>query len=163
MMPPDLRRLGLPTRSKFTDEHHIMRVSHGNWDPSHLAECQFNRKLVTHLRFSHGDLELVLSFIVADERTFLYSSPGANRHLFPRLLGAKVSSYATSSIPGYLGLGAIGVEKPGAHICILRGKEPLHTVGAYTCMPVANASAEACYIRRIMHAINDYVVISSGF
>src|SRR5207245_1087718 len=162
MMPPDLRRLGLPTRTKFTDEHHIMRVSHRNWNPPHLAKSQFNRKLVTHLRFSHGDLELELSFIVTGKRTFFYSSPGANRHLLSGLLGAKVSSYATGSISGYFGLCAVGVKQPGAQICILRGKEPLHTIGAYACMPVANAPAEACHIGRSMHAINDEEVISAG-
>src|SRR5438105_15285508 len=104
MMPPDLRRLGLPTRSKFTDEHHIMRVSHRNWDPSHLAECQFNRKLIAHLRFSHGDLELELSFIVTTQRTFFYSTPGPNRHRVLGLFGARVSCDAASSVAGYCGI-----------------------------------------------------------
>src|SRR3954462_3873316 len=49
---PDLGRLSLPSRSKFGDKHHEMRVPHGDRDAAHLAEGKLDGKLVAHLRLA---------------------------------------------------------------------------------------------------------------
>src|SRR6266481_1855602 len=47
MMAAYFSRLGLPTRRVFLREHDVVRVTHGDRNSPHLAECQLDGKFVS--------------------------------------------------------------------------------------------------------------------
>ena len=59
MMAADFCRLRLPSRGEVGHKNHVMRVPHRDRNTVHLAKCQLDRKLVSHLGLTHRNLEFV--------------------------------------------------------------------------------------------------------
>src|SRR5438105_12075018 len=112
------------------------------------ARIHFKLKLVSGARY---------------QPAILYARSSLNANAFAAMLSCPIGGHAACPISGNFGVAAIGIDETGIDIgSVISRFDPLHTIGTYAGVPIANPFAESSNIWGSIFQFEDQEIVSAA-
>ncbi len=135
----NLRRLRLPIRLEAGHKQDVVGIAHRNRNPFHLIRASPYNQFLADFGLPHLGLKLIFAITPPGQDACFQASPGLKRDPFFPLLRANICRDAACAVTGDFRFRAVSIEQSNLNIRRCVWKHPLHSVGAYAFVPVANA------------------------